>query len=110
MGRAEGLRVLSRPIVGTNGNPLGVVQVGQSTQFLEATLSDVRRLLELGTVVTLILAGLVGWLLVGRAIRPIGRLRAVADRIIATGNLDERIPAPGATDEIGLLVLSFNRR
>jgi len=88
---------------------VGVIQVGQSTQFLDATLADIRGLLALGTVAVLALAWLVGWLLVRHAIRPVTELTAAADRIVASGNLNEQIPTPRSTDEVGVLLHSFNR-
>lgn len=109
VGRGDGLRVTSRPVFGSNGVVAGIVQVGQSTQFLDATLADMRTLLIGGTAATLAVAGVAGWLLVGRVLRPVTRITAAADQIVATGRLDARIPPPNSRDEISSLVSSFNR-
>ena len=70
--------MLSRPAVNPAGAIVGVIQVAQSARFLDARLGEVRTLMEVGTILTLVGAGTIGWLLVGRALRPITNLTAAA--------------------------------
>lgn len=108
VGRDERLRMLNRPVVNQAGSIVGVIQVAQSGRFLDSALGEVRTLMVGGTLVTLVGACALGWLLVGRALQPITNLTAAADHIVATGRLDARIVHPGPTDEVGTLVRSFN--
>jgi HAMP domain-containing protein len=113
LGSDERPRVLSRPVVARSGSLVGVVQGAQSARFLDSALSQVRTLMAVGTALTLLGAGAIGWLLAGRALWPITELTAAADHIVATGRLDARIaearPAdPASRDEVGTLVRSFN--
>lgn len=109
VGSQDSLRVLSRPVRGSNGKVIGVVQAAQATQLIEGTLDSVRLMLIVGTLVTVGIAAVAGWLSIGPALSPVRRVIAAADRIVATGHLGERIPPPRTTDEIGVLVRSFNQ-
>jgi two-component system OmpR family sensor kinase len=109
VGSDSSVRVLSRPVLGPDGRVIGLVQAGQSTQLVDATLESIGRLLIIGTLVTIGAAGLIGWLLIGPALSPVRRVIAAANRIVATGHLGERIPPSSMGDEIGVLVRSFNQ-
>lgn len=109
VGLDETLRILSRPVFSPNGTVIGVVQAAQSTQLLDATIESIGTLLVIGTLVTVGGVGLFAWMLIGPALRPVRRVIAAANRIVSTGHLDERIPPPRTTDEIGVLVRSFNQ-
>jgi two-component system sensor histidine kinase MprB len=54
-----------------------------------------------------LLAGVLGRLLAARALLPLVRVTATADRVRRTGDLDERLPASGS-DETAALARSFN--
>lgn len=62
--------------------------------------------LAVGAVV-LLLVGVVGWYLVGRALRPLREVEAAAGEI-AAGTLDRRLPDRPAGTEVGGLTRSFN--
>ena len=108
VGRDERLRLLSRPVITASGKIVGVIQVAQSARFVDSALGEVRTLIGVGTAVTLLAAVSIGWLLIGRALRPVSELTSAADHIVATGRLDARIVQDGSTDEVGTLVRSFN--
>lgn len=75
-------------------------QAENSTHLLIALLAVV-------LVLLVVVAGAVGWLLVGRALRPVEAIRAeVAD--ITTRHLHRRVPEPGRADEIGRLAATMN--
>lgn len=48
------------------------------------------------------------WIIVGRALRPVDAITAHVDRI-STESLDQRVPEPGADDELGHLAVTMNR-
>ncbi|MFQ5556810.1 MAG: ATP-binding protein [Acidimicrobiales bacterium] len=52
-------------------------------------------------------AGLVTWLLAGRALRPVAEITARTSEI-TSGTLDERVPEPGTGDEIDRLARTVN--
>jgi two-component system, OmpR family, sensor kinase len=106
-GQEETIRSLFEPIY-AGSQAVGAVQASQSLRFLESTLSEVRGLLLFGSLGALAAAGLAGWLVLGRALRPLARATAVARRIIATGRLEARIADPGPPDEAGELARAFN--
>ena len=65
-------------------------------------------LLLVGSLVTLVLAVLVGWFLAGRALRPLGRITQTAQRIADTRDFSQRISQAGAGSEVGRLARVFN--
>lgn len=100
------IRILSVPIR-RGGTLVNIVQVGASMQPVEQTL---RRLLavSLGAApFALLLALAGGWLLAGRALRPVDAITEAARRI-AAGDLSQRLTIPPASDEIGRLATTFN--
>ena len=58
--------------------------------------------------VFLLLAGIIGFMVSARALRPVHNMIVKAQGISGVGNLSERIPVPAARDEIGDLAVTFN--
>jgi len=84
-----------------------VVMVGSPLpRFLVGGLSDLFDALVVGTAIVLV--GALSWVVIGRALRPVDRLRAQYEEIRA-GDLSRRIPEPQGEDEISLLVRTINR-
>ena len=101
------IRLLTKPLF-ADGRPIGVIQVGETLDAVEATLQQVRQILILASLAVLLLAGVGGLLLGGRALGPVRRVSATARRIAATGDYGQRLPAAHTRDEIGELVDTFN--
>ena len=76
-------------------------------EALTAT-QTVTQLLLIGVPVLLVLIGLVTWLIVGRALRPVETIRREVDAIGAN-ELDRRVAEPRTTDEVGRLARTMNR-
>lgn len=57
---------------------------------------------------TLLATALVGWVVTGRLMRPIGDLRE-ATREITIYDLERRVPDPGTRDDVAALAQNFNR-
>jgi heavy metal sensor kinase len=101
------IRLLTRPLV-SNGRTVGVVQVGETLDGVEATLDEVRNILAVAAILVLAIAGAGGLLIAGRALSPVRRVSATARRIASTADYTQRLPARGARDEVGELVGTFN--
>jgi len=76
---------------------------------------DVRRVLAHTRDILMLLAPVVlliglggGWMLSGTALRPIGRIIEIADRV-TVDNVRERIPERDVDDELGRLIQTLNR-
>ncbi len=88
------------------GQPVTIV-TGTSTGVLSQVTEASARLLILGVPGILLLAAGTVWLVVGRALRPVERIRhAVTD--ITSADLSRRVPEPGTADEIGHLAQTMN--
>ena len=83
------------------------VVVGRATESIDDDLRDARNLLLAGIPIVLALAAVLVWIVVGRALRPVDRLRGDVDAIVATG-LGQRVGPPGTADEIDRLASTMN--
>jgi signal transduction histidine kinase len=88
------------------GHPVTII-TGTSTDLLRQVNSEFLRHLLLGFPVILVLAAGTVWLVVGRALHPVAKIRhAVTD--ITSADLSQRVPEPGTPDEIGHLAHTMN--
>lgn len=85
----------------------GRVLVAASLEPASQALAAVRPLLGIGLPLLLLVVGATTWLLAGRALRPVERIRIEASRISAE-DLERRLPLPGTGDEIHRLTLTLN--
>jgi signal transduction histidine kinase len=95
--------------VQVDGGKADVVVVTSMAQF-DHTVADVRRLLELGSPMLLAVVGLICWLIVGRALRPIEMMRREVD-VLATVPSSQhllRVAEPANDDEVGRLARTLN--
>jgi signal transduction histidine kinase len=90
--------------------------VGEGDRFLFTALSldqalgtiaGLRTALWIGIPVLVALIGLLAWLLVGRALRPVERIRAEVDDI-SHGTLHRRVVVPATDDELARLAGTMN--
>lgn len=88
------------------GRPVSIL-AGTSTDLLAQVNETFARLLFIGLPTILILAAATVWLVAGRALRPVERIRQVATGITAA-DLSQRVPEPGTDDEIGHLAHTMN--
>jgi signal transduction histidine kinase len=106
------------PIADSQGFRVAALRVrspdGLRTVYVAAGLDGVRRTVRTVTSVLLVaLPGMLGvvaittWVIVGRALRPVERIRAeVAD--LSANALERRVPQPMVDDEIGRLARTMN--
>jgi signal transduction histidine kinase len=91
------------------------VAAGRPVTIITITATDLRseinetfaRLLVIGVPLLLVLACGTVWLVVGRALRPVERIRG-AVTAITHADLSQRVPEPGTDDEIGHLARTMN--
>jgi heavy metal sensor kinase len=83
------------------------IEVSASLDSVEAELAAVRRGILIGLPLILVLAGIGGYLLASRTLRPLGSVAEQA-RQITGSNLETRIEIDRAAEEVAVLVTSFN--
>jgi signal transduction histidine kinase len=99
-----------RVLVLTGETPVGPANVIVATEMEQAeeTVHELRRALAYGAPGVLLMAGLLVWLLVGRALRPVEVIRSQVATITDTLSLDRRVAAPPVDDEVGRLAQTMN--
>jgi len=101
------VRIVTMPVM-KGGRLSSLVQVGMPMQSVAAT--RFRFLLVMAAVlpVALLLAGFGGWVLLRRALQPVDRMTAAAQRISAE-HLAQRVEETGAGDELDRLAKTLNQ-
>ena len=90
-----------------NGKPY-FLALGRSLAPARKTVSDFTRNYFWMLPAMIALSGLLGWVLAGRAIRPVNSVAQAAQNMTGS-NLSLQIPLRGAGDELDRLIESFNR-
>lgn len=83
------------------------VVTGSSLEAAHDATGSLSKLLAVGVPAMLLLVGATTWLMVGRTLAPVDRIRREADEISAT-QLHRRLPEPERQDEIGRLAHTMN--
>jgi heavy metal sensor kinase len=81
--------------------------VGVQTEATDAAVARITEVMLISGPLALLAAGLVGWLLAGRALRPVARMTETAAGI-GIDRLDERVPVPVPNDEFRALAVTLN--
>jgi heavy metal sensor kinase len=101
------VRIVTTPVQMGDRRPL-LVQAGTSLEGVEAALQRAGWILFVLTPSVFLIALVVGWLVVGRALRRVDQLtRTALD--IQSSNLERRIRHAGPDDEIGRLAQAFDQ-
>jgi heavy metal sensor kinase len=95
-------------LVASDRNQSYLLQVGEPLDRFERAVRGSERLLLWEIAAGVLLAGLVGYWMAGRALRPLSRLAAAAHNV-GIANLSERLPLRGSDDELDELATSFNQ-
>ena len=101
-------RLFSQPVLDSNGQIIAWVQGAQSLGPVNDAVEDLRSQLLLGTPFILLFAGMGGYFLANRALRPIQRISQTAKEITAQ-DLSQRLTYQGPKDEIGSLASTFDQ-
>ncbi|QYF72417.1 cell wall metabolism sensor histidine kinase WalK [Cryobacterium sp. PAMC25264] len=83
------------------------IAAGRSLETIDESVSTVAWLLAAAVPLLLGVVALLTWIVVGRALAPVERMRREVDAVTAT-NLDRRVADPGRGDEIGRLARTMN--
>ncbi len=102
----QSFRLIAEPVDLPAGP--GWVYVATSLGQVDASVSRVATLLAAGLPFLLIVVAVVTWRAVGRALRPVERIRQSAAAIGGTG-IGERVPVPSSRDEIARLAVTMNQ-
>ena len=84
-----------------------IVVVGVSTDDVEETLGTVYTLLAVALPLVILIVAATTWIVVGRALRPVERMRREVDEVTAS-RLDTRLVSSGPDDEVGRLATTLN--
>ena len=91
---------------------IGAIIVGERLTTMHETLASLRQVLLGASAIGLALALISGWVLAGRALRPVDRVTAAAAAIAAGDgtalSLSTRLPVPPTDDELSRLSETFN--
>jgi HAMP domain-containing protein len=96
---------LAVPVL-VDGKLVGAVYLSQPLRDVAAVVRDLRTRWLVSTLVALLLAGGIGFLLSRAIARPLHRLTAAASAV-ARGQFDQQVPV-GSRDELGRLSQTFN--
>ena len=103
------LRVLSLPLTTAIG-PVGALQIGLSMSFVDTIQRSLATVLILLAAISMLLAGLITWLVTQSALAPLATVTRVATQITRADDLQRRIPLTGSReDEVGQLIQAFNQ-
>jgi heavy metal sensor kinase len=84
-----------------------IIQVAYTDKATQVVLGHLLSIFAVLVPVVLFVSFSGGWLMAGMALRPIGQISRLANRITAQ-NLNERIPAREVKDELGELINTIN--
>ncbi len=84
-----------------------VVTVALSREEIDDASAALTQPLALVLPALLLVVGATTWFVVGRALRPVRRIREEVEQITEQ-HLDRRVPEPGTRDEIGRLAVTMN--
>ncbi len=106
------LRVLTVPLVIAVENekrPVGVIQAASNLSLVDSTRRTLLEVVLVTAIVSMVLAALASWFVLGRAVAPLAAVTETALQISRADDLSRRIPYRGPeTDEGGRLVSAFN--
>jgi signal transduction histidine kinase len=84
-----------------------VLVVAVPTEDEQEAVGTVVALLAVAVPILVLLVAVTTWIVVGRALRPVDRMRSEVDAIRAD-RLDRRVPEPASGDEIAALAVTMN--
>lgn len=103
---SERLRIVTIYVAEGEENPF-FLQAAIGTEFADRTIARLRRAALWTVPAGLIVAALASWVLMRRALNPIGRVAKEA-RALTAAYLDRRLPVPPGGDELAEMVETLN--
>ncbi len=105
--RKDNIRVIAMP-VRRAGNVVAVLLLGRSTSEIQGFFKWLYLLGGLLGLISMIISGMAGYIMAGRALRPINEITTTA-RAVAAGDLTRRLQSEVEDKEIRVLVKSLNK-
>lgn len=104
------IRVLTVPMTyGNTERIIGVLQVGSSLQLVRTTQRLLLYVLLFGAAISMVMAGVAGWISTNAALSPLEESTETALQITRADDLSRRLPYSGPEDdEVGQLIAAFN--
>ncbi|HEV8298513.1 MAG TPA: ATP-binding protein [Acidimicrobiales bacterium] len=99
------LLLVSTPTV-VNNKPMTILAASPLAE-VQRSVEALGDVLLVGTPLLIAALGVVTWLLVGRALRPVAAITSEVEEITHT-TMHRRVPEPGSRDEIGRLARTMN--
>jgi signal transduction histidine kinase len=102
-------RILTVPLV-VDGQDFGWLQIGIPLQGVHDAQQLLLIVFSISTGFTIVLVGMIGWLVTGKALEPLEEMAQISKQITTSDDLSKRIPVQaGKNDEINALALSYNQ-
>lgn len=103
----ESFLIYNRPVI-VDGQVIAIVQVARSLTERDRSLASLNITLIIASLVTVLVAFGIGWVLAGETLRPINRITQTAQEIGSESDFTRRVNYNGPNDEIGQLATTFN--
>jgi signal transduction histidine kinase len=97
---------VTQQFVSTGGGSVKVVAASPLAD-VQRSVSELSRLLWAGIPILVVLVGVLAWLLVGRALKPVDAMRREVDEI-SESTLHRRVAEPSSGDEVARLAHTMN--
>jgi signal transduction histidine kinase len=104
-GDDDPMRLLSRSVDSSDGAV--VIHVAAPRDDIDDSVATLRQSLLIAVPASAVVLALLTWVLVGRTLRPVERIRAEVAAIGGT-ELDRRVPVPAGDDEVSRLASTMN--
>jgi signal transduction histidine kinase len=104
------IRVLTVPMTyGRTERVIGILQIGSSLSLVRTTQRLLLYVLLFGAAISMVLAGVAGWISTNQALSSLEESTAAALQITRADDLSRRLPYSGPEDdEVGQLISAFN--
>jgi heavy metal sensor kinase len=101
------LRIITVPVLNSDGSIVAVLQLGYSTARINDPLNVLVKALFVIAPVAILAAAALGYMLAGRALQPVSRIASLASQIDGD-DLHERLNLDLPNDELGQLARTFD--
>ena len=101
------LLIYNRPIL-SEGQVVFIMQVARSLAERDQSLAGLSTTLLVASLLTILIAFGIGWVMSGLTLRPIHRITQTAQEIGNESDFSRRVDYSGPNDEIGQLAKTFN--
>jgi signal transduction histidine kinase len=101
------LLIYNRPIL-QNNRVMSILQVARPLTERDQSLRSLNRTLVVATLLTTLIAFIMGWILSGITLKPIDRITQTAQDIGTERDFSRRVTYKGPMDEVGRLTVTLN--